>query len=350
MSTFCKRCSYDLRESHGACSECGRAFDPSDPHTYDASRSRASRRLLRCAAAVALILAIACMRMCWLLGEWRANARFIELPYGVSAKVGVATADDWPLRYAPDRFGFVRDRVYLLGLTGSTWTDSSLRSVAGLHSLRRLDLIGTGVSDGGLRMLHGLTSLEIVTLRGANISDSGLECLGNLRGLSTLLIYDTPVTGTGLGGFRADGLKSVCFVESPLSDAGARCLGRLRSIEFLTIDSTSITDDGLATIATLTCLRRLTLTNNRITGAGLSCAAAMTNLESLDLSGEGVTDSAVPILSKLAWLKGLNISDTHISAAGYHLLWKALPRTGVWYSSHAANGHQHYGIDGAVSP
>lgn len=37
---FCQHCLYDLRESNGACPECGRTFDPSDPNTFKATTRR----------------------------------------------------------------------------------------------------------------------------------------------------------------------------------------------------------------------------------------------------------------------------------------------------------------------
>lgn len=51
---FCRTCSYDLKSLvTSTCPECGRAFDPNNPRSFD-TRPRAKRLMIRIAASVAI--------------------------------------------------------------------------------------------------------------------------------------------------------------------------------------------------------------------------------------------------------------------------------------------------------
>lgn len=83
----------------------------------------------------------------------------------------------------------------VLQMANDDVTDSTLKYVAEMKSLRELDVAGSKITDAGLKDLAGLTKLEKLTLSRTAITDAGLKpLLDQLRDLKQLDVRETGVT------------------------------------------------------------------------------------------------------------------------------------------------------------
>ena len=118
--------------------------------------------------------------------------------------------------------GLVPDGLVGLHAEQTRIDDAELRNLAGMRSLRVLDLTGTQVTDAGLVHLLGCDDLEVISLWDTHITDAGLALLGRLANLRHL----------GLGNTR-------------VSDAGLRHLGELRRLRLVQLAGTAVEGPGL---------------------------------------------------------------------------------------------------------
>lgn len=110
----------------------------------------------------------------------------------------------------------------VLQMANEDVTDSTLKYVVEMKSLRELDVAGSKVTDTGLKDLAGLTKLEKLTLSRTAITDAGLKpLLDQLPDLKQLDVRETGVTPAilrpwlkGKEGRRA--LPRVPVEEAPL--------------------------------------------------------------------------------------------------------------------------------------
>jgi hypothetical protein len=98
--------------------------------------------------------------------------------------------------------------------------------LAGLTSLRKLNLWRVPITDAGVASLAGLIKLEWLNLDNTQFfSDAGLVHLKDLKQLSFLHLGSTAVT-----------------------DAGMSQLAGLTSLEDLKVTRTAVTEDGVASL------------------------------------------------------------------------------------------------------
>lgn len=90
------------------------------------------------------------------------------------------------------------DQVIVVGLVGPQVTDSELRHLVRLRSLKSLLVIDTEVTDDGLEHLRGLTSVQDLSLFNTPITDAGLEHLKPLVNLRHLDLEHTKATVEGV--------------------------------------------------------------------------------------------------------------------------------------------------------
>src|SRR6188508_1282276 len=81
-----------------------------------------------------------------------------------------------------------------VNLFGAKIGDADLANVAGIKTLRTLDLSGTPIGDAGLAHAKGLTGLETLDLRHTRVSDAGLANLAGLKNLTYLNLSGTGVS------------------------------------------------------------------------------------------------------------------------------------------------------------
>lgn len=193
----------------------------------------------------------------------------------------------------------VRDqsgRIVDISLARTWATDADIERIAGLKSLKRLDLSLTYISDRGIERLKGLDQLEELNLFAAEfITDAAMAFLRGNRQLKTLNLRGTDVTDT-----------SLAYVAE---------LPRLQSLD---ISFTQITDVGLEHLASLAHLEEVNLGGNKISGVGLHVLKLLPKLRKLSFYGiqrrnagwcwaPVVTDLELDTISLLGELEGLNI-------------------------------------------
>ena len=100
-------------------------------------------------------------------------------------------------------------------------TDASLAQLAGLTTIRGLDLTGAQITDVGLAHLKGLTQLQSLDLSNTQVTDVGLEHLKGLTSIRALFLDDTQVTDAGLDHLRGlTGLQMLRLSGAHIGDAG----------------------------------------------------------------------------------------------------------------------------------
>ena len=195
----------------------------------------------------------------------------------------------------------VRDqsgRIVEVSLARTWATDADVERLAGLKSLKRLDLSLTYVSDRGAERLKALEQLEDLNLFAAEfITDAALAFLRGNRQLKTLNLRGTDVTDTSL-----------------------QYVAELSQLKSLDISFTQITDVGLEHLASLAQLEELNLGGNKISGASLHVLKLLPRLRKLSFYGiqrrnagwcwaPVVTDLELETISLLSGLEDLNIGS-----------------------------------------
>lgn len=194
-----------------------------------------------------------------------------------------------------------------ISLSGIPIANEDLAGLAGLTSLRTLNLTSTPVTDDGLIHLRGLTKLQTLDLTGTKVTDSGLVSLSRLTALKRLELFATTVTSAGLAHLSA-----------------------LTSLNELNLSDTRVADAGLVQIQGLKKLHSFNLHKTLVTDAGLVSLREMASLEWLDVSGTQVSDAGLIHLRPLRNLQWVNLSGTQVTDAGLADLKLALPNANIW--------------------
>ena len=101
-------------------------------------------------------------------------------------------------------------------------SDSDLRNVAGLNSLKVLDLFGNPVTDAALVHLRGLGNLKELNLAATKVTGAGLANLRGCRKLEKLYLGGAPFTDEGL--MQLEGMDNLTFLGlhyTKVTNAGA---------------------------------------------------------------------------------------------------------------------------------
>lgn len=201
------------------------------------------------------------------------------------------------------------ERLERLGLDDTPVGDDDLARVAGLVSLKFLDLKGTRVTGAGMKHLRGLRALEVFRTKDMTEADAAAPWLGRLTNLRTLELAGD-------------------FEHKRLTDAGLAHLAGLTRLTELDVSEHLLTDAGLVHLAGLTELEVLNLSDNEgIVGPGLEHLKHLPKLRRLDLGSTGLTTAAVPLLRQFSQLESLDLFGTKIGERGLNTLRNALPGT-----------------------
>ena len=190
-----------------------------------------------------------------------------------------------------------------LDLTGARITDEGLQILAGLDNLEELFLGGTSITDEGLRHLSRLHKLEKLGLRGTKVTDEGLKRLATLPNLAWLLIPETQVTPAGLAQLKDfPRLFWLVIDSSQLTPASSRALGELPKLRALWLIGRG------AELGTVDGLPELTVLGLEGTQRLEIASGSLKKIQNLVLSGvsKQVTDE---ILSHLEEIKTLRAAE-----------------------------------------
>lgn len=225
------------------------------------------------------------------------------------------------------------------GGRNTTVTDAWLEQLAGITTLRQLNLANCQIEGPGLRHIGTLTGLTNLNLTLTPVSDDGLRHLASLTELRGLGLASTQCTGTGFAHLRKlKHLESVNFHFTPLSDAGLAAISQVPISGRLWFAHTKFTDAGAGALAKLGQLRicgigskapgssgaavaalvklpleDLSLLDNQASPEGLAHAAKIQTLRRLDVSyAPTVGDESLRLVARLPALQEFRIGGTKL--------------------------------------
>ena len=194
-----------------------------------------------------------------------------------------------------------------------------LEQIAGHTKLERLGLTLTPVTDEHLVHLAGLVELESLSLASSQCNGTGFANLRSLTKLTDVNMHHTPANDAGIAAVAAmPNLKRLWVAHVHFTDAVAPSLSALKCLTRLGIGSSDKESSGkaLAGIAQVP-LTELELLDRQATDEAVSFAAAIPTLRMLGISyGPGVTDTAVDSLLKFPALEELKLGQTKITDSG----------------------------------
>ena len=205
-------------------------------------------------------------------------------------------------------------RLEVLDLSDTKYTtDQRLARLGRLPHLQILNLRGTGVKGHDLRPLQALTALEVLLLP-AGMSGKGLQHLEGLGSLYRLNLQRTMAVDAHLAPLAS--LK--CLRELSLSATRVRGLGlahlrSLPSLQELDLSDTPLDEEGLRVVSSLPCLRRLNLTRTGITDGGLAHLQSLEHLEQLDLTGTRISEQGMRSIAELPALRQVTLHGLPIT-------------------------------------
>jgi Leucine-rich repeat (LRR) protein len=183
-------------------------------------------------------------------------------------------------------------------------TDQGIAHLAGMRSLKRLNLSRLTISNESIRHLRDLTALESLEVAATNrvdgklrMNDAGVAHLAGITRLISLNLFRSNVGGEGM----------------------AR-LAEFSALESLNLAETNVRLTKEAPWSTFRNLRSLNLSGCAITDGALARLADMGLLETLDLSHTDVTDAGLVHLERLSALRRLSLADTSVSGPGLQSL------------------------------
>ena len=226
-------------------------------------------------------------------------------------------------------------------------TDEWLKRLAGLATLRKLDLANCAIQGDGLQYVGTLAGLRELNLTLTPVTDGALKHLGGLTELRKLGLASTQCNGTGFAHLKAlRKLESVNFHFTPLNDAGLQAISQVPISDRLWFAHTQFTDLGAASLSALTQLKRcgigskeqdssgeavgaltklpledLALLDNQATPSGVAHAAKIATLRRLDVSyAPTVTDESLKLVAQMPKLEEFKLGSALVTDEGLQLL------------------------------
>jgi len=346
---YCRQCEYDLRGlREPRCPECGRRFDPEQPHTFlTRPRRRWWRRILFGVGApfafVALLIGVVAA---WVYYGWRVERdTLLAEPNLWVYRTRPLGGDDLRAHLGP--FGNYLDRANAIA-GGVEMTEKDFAAIGHFRQLQRLRISGPEVTDANVAHLAGLTNLTELALYKTELTDAGLAQLQGLRHLQVLQVGSGRLTGSALARFDLTDLRELTLFGTHINDAALPPLAHCTHLETLNLFHGNFTDAGLLHLRGFHHLQVLAISGDNLTGSSLGrldlselrqlwlggahlddttilpltgCA----RLECLELAGEGITDTGLRELKTLRSLHQLYLRATATTDAGRHDLQDALP-------------------------
>ncbi len=224
---------------------------------------------------------------------------------------------------------------------GVAITDSGMRHLADLTSLKLVALSDTPVTNDGLGFISNLSNLRQVYVRGHNgTTGTGMSHLANLRNLEVLDWYTTatdedlkhlrnltqithlrldgsPVNGSGFKHLsQLSKLSSFGLGGTLVEDANAQHWPEWPALRELHLHYTQSGDAVAKRIKSMMTLTTLNLEGSRVTNAGIADLTELPALSQLGFSQTAATEAVFPQLVRMKSLVELDLRDIQISEAG----------------------------------
>jgi RNA polymerase sigma factor (sigma-70 family) len=211
----------------------------------------------------------------------------------------------------------VLSNVRLLNLGGAKITDEGVKELQRMPKLEDVWLAGTAITTEGLKHVSKAKSLKVAGFYNTNVDDLGVAALAPLADFESLALDKTRITDRALIHLAAfPKLKKLTLGQSKISNDGLKALLKLQNLRTLYLNETPISDDGMKIIAQMPQLRELALGASKVGDAGVRHLAALKNLQYLSLGSTGVTDACLPAIGTMKDLEGLQLGYTKISDRG----------------------------------
>ncbi|KAJ0089965.1 hypothetical protein Patl1_14703 [Pistacia atlantica] len=220
-----------------------------------------------------------------------------------------------------------------LNLRGNNFNNNILSSLAGLSSLKYLDLgenrFKEAINIEGLHSLKvldmsyneidtfvspkGLSNLELIDLSGNKLNNSILSSLGGFSSLKSLYLEDIGLNGT----IDLEGLQSLENLEEFYMGwnridkfVNSKELHNLTTLEELILDGSKLDISFLQTVATFTSLKHLLMSGCELNDISqVQGPIKFKNLESLFMDGTTFNNSFRQIIRPITTLKKLSLQN-----------------------------------------
>ncbi|XP_010313816.1 uncharacterized protein [Solanum lycopersicum] len=195
--------------------------------------------------------------------------------------------------------------------------DSDMQPLAGIASLKDLEIVCLYITDYGVSYLRGLNKLLVLNIEGSHVTTSCLDTISELPSLQSLNLNRCCLRDDGCEKFsELSELKVLNLGFNHITDECLVHLKGLTKLEGLDFDSCRITDDGLAHLSGLKNLEDLNLKFTLVTDDGLKMLSGLAGLKSLNLDVRQIADSGLAFLTGLTGLTHLDLFGAHITDSG----------------------------------
>jgi len=223
-----------------------------------------------------------------------------------------------------------------LGFTSSGW-----EVLAKLEFLERLNVSDSSISDDGLANVAGLHTLKDLNLSNTEqVSDRGHESLAALANLERLNISrNSKIKGSGFASIRKRGslpnLRELVANGSHFGDDGMGGLPGLGSLEALEIDNCGVQNGDLQAFRKCEGIKRLLLGGNvTIDDVGMKELSHLKLLEYLELRHlPKVSDRGLSFIKGAKQLGFVYVDGTAVTSKGVAALKKLIPKVKIRFQN-----------------
>ncbi|MCI0699848.1 MAG: hypothetical protein L0241_02020 [Planctomycetia bacterium] len=186
--------------------------------------------------------------------------------------------------------------------------------------------VGEQATDTLLSELNGIKNIYALRLTNGPITNAGLKHLNSMTSLEVLWIKGCDkITYEGLDSIaRLTRLRELDLSDSPANDQTVKVINQCQELTRLRVGGTKITDTGVQALMGQK-LKALDLSVTAVTDAGLSKLSTLLSLNVLMLTGCNITDAGLLHLKECRKLEHLDVAETKVSKKGIEMLKKQFP-------------------------
>lgn len=200
-----------------------------------------------------------------------------------------------------------------LAISNLNFTDAAFAKLADLN-LVHLFAEGTSVTDTGVKTLAKMTSLKELQLNYTRTGDDAVGHLSNLQSLETLGLAGTLVTDRGTAAIaKLNNLRTLDLGYTTIGQQGLKELSQLKNLTKIGLYNTKLKDQDLKYLAKFPQLQSLNLANTRISDAGVNEIIKLKNLEFLDVGGTDISDVGLKKFAAIPNLKQVILYDLSLT-------------------------------------